>query len=134
MESNMTGEKMIGKNEKKYVPCSKEVVENVWRNLMGESRVRGKIEKAVQIYGKEERSVVSGRTTLEFSRGQNENGAVMWKSLDQGCYVRLPVDKMEMVGMEKDLKTDKTLAIVFKGRGEMTKGGNIKRTVWRFSP
>ena len=101
---------------------------------MGEGKVRGKIEKIVQISGKTNKMLMASTTMMQYIKPQDETGYIRWKSQEQGRDIDIEVDKVEMIGTEKDLKTGKILAIVLKERGEQTKAGNIRRVAWRFSP
>lgn len=117
-----------------YKTFSREYTVHMWRNLMGEGKVRGKVEKIVQIYGKPENVQMTSTTMMQYIKPQDETGYIRWKSQEQGRDIDIEVDKVEMIGTEKDPKTGKTLAIVLKERGELTKAGNIRRVAWRFSP
>ncbi len=118
---------------RKYESFSKELTVHVWRNLMGEGKVKAQIEKITQVYGKAEKVEMSAKTMIQFVKPEQETGFIKWKSQDQGGEVIYAIDKSESIGTEKDPKTGKTLSIVIKEPGRVTKEG-IKRTAWRFSP
>lgn len=134
MENGPNVERMNQSTEGKYESFSREYTVHVWRNLMGEGKVKGIVEKIVQIYGKPNKVEMTSRTMMQYVKPENETGYIRWKSQEQGKDTDILVDKAEMVGTEKDPKTGKTLAIVLRERGELTKAGNIRRVAWRFSP
>ena len=134
MENGSNMEKMSQATGGKYESFSREYTVHIWRNLMGEGKVKGKVEKIVQIYGKPDRVEMTSWTMMQYVKPENETGYIRWKSQEQGRDTDILVDKAEMVGTEKDPKTGKTLAIVLRERGELTKAGNIRRVAWRFSP
>lgn len=131
---NKPGKDSAVKSGAEYRTFSREYTVHMWRNLMGEGRVRGKVEKIVQIYGKPDKVLMASTTMMQYVKPQDETGYIRWKSQEQGRDIDISVDKVEMVGTEKDSETGKTLAIILKERGEITKAGNIRRVTWRFSP
>lgn len=134
MENRSSGERLNQATGNRYETFSREYTVHMWRNLMGEGKVRGKIEKIVQISGKTNKMLMASTTMMQYIKPQDETGYIRWKSQEQGRDIDIEVDKVEMIGTEKDLKTGKILAIVLKERGEQTKAGNIRRVAWRFSP
>jgi len=113
---------------------SREYTVHMWRNLMGEGKVRGKVEKIVKIYGKPDKVLMESTTMMQYIKPQDETGYIRWRSQEQGKDIDIEVDKVERIGTEKDKKTGETLAIVLYERGKLTKAGHIRQVAWRFSP
>jgi len=134
MENESSMEGMSQSTGVKESGFSKELTVWVWKNLFGEGRVRGTVQKVVKIYGKPERVLMTTKTKMQLIKPENENGMIAWESQDQPGMAMLKVDKAERIGTEKDVKTGKTKAIFFEEPATQTKAGNIRRVVWRFSP
>lgn len=134
MESGSSMERMGQSTGVKENGFSKELTVWVWNNLFGKGLVRGRVEKMVRIFEKSEKVLMTVNTRVQFIISENENGMIAWKSQDEPRMVTLKVDKAEAIGVEKDVKTGKNKAIVFREPATQTKAGNIRQVVWRFSP
>lgn len=139
MEIGESYQKFLEKSEKERKPDVKKslismgIVGTVLDNMKKETGALS-ITKTTKIGTRPERVIFEIKSKkVMFSKPDEGDGVIIIKQGKGEEYLRLSLDWFESAQIENNYATGKKSLILYDN-AELTKGGNPKRTVWRFSP